>query len=578
MDIQKILLFPENGLNEELFFRTEKGKKHTSKENGCFIFRGSVIDLCTLFNCISIKKWRKYTYVKDIGIRVSGVGKITIQLFQYQYDGHAKQICNAQEIQIENGGIFFPELLDETEIVGLKIVALTDAYLKELSVFSNNESQCEDDPRIALNICTYHRDTCLKHNLEILTSEILNNPDSALYQKLQVFITDNGGNFKLSCLEHESIHLAHENELGSAGGFSCGAKRIISCADQRFTHLIFMDDDIQLSVNALERTYLFLRCLREEYKELTIGGSFMDANDPTIQIESGAVWNEGKVKSLKSGLDMTKLDAIVQNEQEEETSYMGWWYCCVPIICIEKRGYPAPVYFHCDDVEFGLRNPCQLTLNGVCVWHPSFETKPSSINKYYDIRNLAVVNAIHCPQYTKWKYLRSVWQKTIVELLRFRYKDAKLVLQGALDFCQGKEWILKHDSGELYRHYKEQGYTLSNIHEFAEDFDLESYRSASCTSDPKWKKYTKMIFANGIFLPSSRKAILPAFEPPVERFWLVKTVLNYNSYDKTGFLTKRSVKETIEILRKLLHCSAVIIKKFAFAEETWKEKVGKTDE
>ena len=107
--------------------------------------------------------------------------------------------------------------------------------------------------------------------------------------------------------------------------------------------------------------------------------------------------------------DMTSLQRCVVNEAEAEYDYVGWWYSCIPVTFINKSKLPLPLFIHRDDIEYGLRaNGEFILLNGICVWHEAFENKCPGTNEYYDIRNLAILNAIHDEKFTAKTILKKV--------------------------------------------------------------------------------------------------------------------------------------------------------------------------
>ena len=55
-----------------------------------------------------------------------------------------------------------------------------------------------------------------------------------------------------------------------------------------------------------------------------------------------------------------------------------------------------PFFIHGDDIEYGLRlNHSFILLNGIGVWHESFENKYQPVNIYYDTRNYLIINTLY---------------------------------------------------------------------------------------------------------------------------------------------------------------------------------------
>ena len=65
------------------------------------------------------------------------------------------------------------------------------------------------------------------------------------------------------------------------------------------THALLMDDDIVIEPEALVKTYQILTLLKDEYEDAFIGGAMLRLDKQAIQVEAGASWNGGWLKSLK---------------------------------------------------------------------------------------------------------------------------------------------------------------------------------------------------------------------------------------------------------------------------------------
>ena len=108
------------------------------------------------------------------------------------------------------------------------------------------------------------------------------------------------------------------------------------------------------------------------------------------------------------------------------------------------------MFIHRDDIEYGIRLGKLMTLNGIGVWHEAVIKKLPQMGEYYDIRNMAIVNAIH---YDDWDSLQ--WKKFLIKwvagnLLRGRYSYIYLNICAMLDFLKGEKWLEKTDGAEIH--------------------------------------------------------------------------------------------------------------------------------
>ena len=204
------------------------------------------------------------------------------------------------------------------------------------------------------------------------------------------------------------------------------------------THALLMDDDIVIEPEALVKTYQILTLLKDEYEDAFIGGAMLRLDKQAIQVEAGASWNGGWLKSLKHDLDLRKCDSCLYNEIEEYTEFNAWWYCCFPMKIVTPENLPMPIFIRGDDLEYGLRNMKTLILmNGICVWHEPFENKYSSFLEYYIMRNQLIDNAFHCPWYGARQLNRAILGHCFREVTFYRYKKCGSVSAGNQRFLKG---------------------------------------------------------------------------------------------------------------------------------------------
>lgn len=88
-----------------------------------------------------------------------------------------------------------------------------------------------------------------------MTKNIIDNPESLLYNKMEVFVVDNANDHKTLQFQNKKIHVFLQNQKGSAGGFTRGMMEITQ--NKNFTHCVVMDDDVRLYPAVIERLYLF---------------------------------------------------------------------------------------------------------------------------------------------------------------------------------------------------------------------------------------------------------------------------------------------------------------------------------
>lgn len=571
-DIQQIS-WPKVGIctEEKLYFRRGFQGCHyvCGQEKLCFEKSGTV-DFDTYFNCFSTAKWKKYTHVSSVYLRLRLCGAFQVLLLGYQYRNGSviRSVLKAEVFHSEQDAevtVGFPAI--ESLAYSFSLQALS-----KKSTFLGGSYCCPDEKHrrpidLALNICTYHREEFIRKTLLNLEKNVFSNPRSELYGHVHVYITDNGQTLVPEEVQCETVHLNSQNGFGSSGGFARGQLAIQKDqAAYALTHMIFMDDDILFDIDALRRTVHFLSLLKQEYWDYILGSSLLRLHAQAWQVEAGACWVDGRITSIKPGLNLTALDQVLFNELEEVPNYQGWWFCCVPLS--SAPALPMPVYFHRDDVEFGLRQKGFVYLNGICVWHDEFENKPSSTNEYYDKRNQLIVNAIHCPAYGCRVAMRDLFRDVLRKTIAYRYREADLILEGVQDFCRGIDWMLTYDGQEHHNELIEKGYHP----ESPTTLDFTKFEDNLCPSAPRSSFRKRLRSIAGVLLPANKTAMVPMHMPSISCFYRVKSAVNYNSATQTAYVTKKSFIESFFVLIRLFKTGLQMGLRFHTAVSQWRTR------
>lgn len=453
--ILQTLLFPDERICpiRELYYRTE----------------GTSLDFGTYFNSFSINKWKKYTNIRNLYFVFIAKGNFTIEFWDNNTSLNIKDFHfpNKKKIRLK-----VPYNKDSS------IIAFTFSYNTDIAYIYSGYYETDMDIhkpiKLAIGICTYRREKLLLKNIELLKNTILDNICSPLYDKVQLFISDNGRTLNPAEVEQNNIHIFPNCNAGGSGGFTRTLIEVLKHHDaESFTHIILMDDDVIIEPDSFIRTYALLSLIKEEYEDSIISGTMLRSDLMYVLHENGAVWDGSNPILSNPGLDLRKKESVYINEQITPADYAAWWYACYSLNVIKNNGLPLPIFFHGDDVEYGLRiNADVITLNGICVWHDPFENKRASMLSYYDIRNILLINACYQPLRGIKGAVKLTFRRIIPLILRYRYKDAKLLCLGIEDFCRGIDWLKKQKPEPLNTKVIRLGYEMKPIGELTTDHDV----------------------------------------------------------------------------------------------------------
>lgn len=582
MLIQKIL-YPDNEIcNEtEMFFRgTSADSIH---KNSLQLKSNETVFLNTYFNSFPISKWKKYTNLSNLEFHFVADCNCNVQVYHETATIDKKAINELQrtrnatfdEISEKNKEFISTkktEILATVEISNSKskhhhIVNIPELYndgLIYVSITTEANTEISDagwhtnisDEQInkikfAIGICTYKREEFLKANVSKVMNNILNNKNSCLNNKIEVYIADNGQTLPTDCFDSPFVHTYPNLNLGGSAGFTRTIiESMLNDNGKAFSHIILMDDDIVLSTDVLERSYQFLCFLKPEYNKSMLGGAMLLKDKRYLQYENGAFFDGSNQFQQQNYLfDLRSENCITANLINNKANYQAWWYCCIPSTIISNNNLPLPFFIHSDDVEYGIRNSNHelILLNGICTWHPSFINKNSLWTYYYDIRNYLITSVIH--GYNKKIIMLCIVRAFIARTLFHQYVHTNILNKAITDFLRGSDFFINQDALSLQNQlslYKYKTITPEELHLNIQE--IEFYKN------PHEPIITALKQFFSYFFPANNKLVVCDIND-LEQFYVGRRIYAYNASNNVGFLLERDFK-------KLLILSISFVAKF----------------
>ena len=421
----------------------------TAMSNGSLcIQKGETLRFDTYFNAFFYGAYVRYSVLESITLTMSVSGDCEASLVQLDSQGNL-QILFTIRTKGENRTISFPSLLFSSlpsdGMIYPQLTALSNsAYLHSGSYVS--EVHTPNAVRVAAVICTYHREAYVERNLNIIRSELFSQLEPAA-QALDVFVVDNGKT--LSFDNTDRLKLFPNKNYGGSGGFTRGLIEALRCGD-KYTHVLFMDDDISFEPETILRTIRLLQVLKPSEKPVAIGGQMLLENQPTLQFECGSSYVGGYLRPNNQGLDLSSAENLLLNSLPKPCQYNAWWYNCFPLSAVKKIGLPLPLFIKTDDIEYGLRMKADIILlNGIGIWHMAFAQKYSPHLEYYIKRNELLVSCLHNSG--------AGILPAVIKLLRSSFKAAFwgerrnlfFIIKGYQDFLQGPDFFLYIEEDQL---------------------------------------------------------------------------------------------------------------------------------
>lgn len=563
-------IFPKEDIctESELYIKKEQGAFQVEldgialKETGNYSF-------FTYFNSFSLEKWMRYSDISDLTFCAEMTGSGKIRLCQAVMQGQqvvtrellletyhtcaCLEVCLSVPKEVQEGILYVEVETDERTFMHNARFETGTPQSRQVS--------------IAVGICTFRREEYVRKTLQNLRDAFFNQPDSVLYDHLQVYVSDNGNTLPWEEISNTHIHCFPNKNAGGASGFTRAMLEALKDQNRKqYTHFLFMDDDITIEPEVFYRTYCLLSMLSENYYDAAIGGALLRKDLPWIQHASGEVWATDKVSFTKRGYDLSQEKDLLANEEIVPVDYNGWWYYCIPFSEETAKDLPLPFFIHMDDIEYGLRFSGKIIYcNGIGVWHDAFDHRKSSSMEYYDMRNLLIMNALRRPEYT-WKQARKrVWKHLIFQRLKYRYRDAELTIRGVEDYCKGISFLKTQDPVALHQEIMKQGYgwmeQTEGLDRLKPDWREKEVVDRAMRQS-KVRNRRQFLSLNGWLLPAKRQEEAVPMGVSIGALYRVKRVLYYDPETGKGFWTERKYKELILLLRDMCYVSRLLRKQY----------------
>lgn len=461
---------PVAKVSEGLYLRICRGSVVTRREN-IAVRPDTEVDTNTYFGRFPASYWQRWTVVDEVAVElvVSGSGRIAVVATDLNGDER----------------VVATELVNDARAEAITLIAKVDKFIDAGALFVRITTQDAElvverlrwtvlsPPRLrptAVVICTYNRvDDCL-NTLAALAAD-----PAALDVVDAVYVVDQGSDPVQSRVErfaevsdalHGRLRYLRQPNLGGAGGFSRGMYEVLGMSagsdgavsdgivsdgavSVEHANVLLMDDDVLLEPDLVIRLTAFAN---RTVQPTLVGGQMLRLFHPNYLFH-GAEWADmdelvpGRViENAVDDLDLLGVDDkgkrnITRLERRVDADYNAWWSCLIPAEVIQSIGYPLPLFFQWDDIEFGYRARKQgfatVTLPGAGLWHADFDWKDlDEWNRYFSIRNAMVCAALH-GRLTPVRTARVLLAQIVRNLLAMQYGLTATIIKAAEDFLVG---------------------------------------------------------------------------------------------------------------------------------------------
>ncbi|MEO8243066.1 MAG: hypothetical protein ABI832_12210 [bacterium] len=379
------VIYPEAGLCTEvnMYFHANGQATYSDASEALSLDEKTVVHFDSYFNALNIGKWHATCQPEGLYLGLLGRGRVMVRVFHAIPDRSWEMLCDTP---------YTLSPLSETliDLSHYTKTAVTGIIYFEIHAISRGvqllgaryavPGKINPDVKLCLSITTFRREAEVENTAKRM-ARFFKTSDFAAQMHLNIVDNGNSANIIHS---PKITHIPNAN-LGGAGGFTRG---LIEAEAAGFSHVLFMDDDAAIPMEALHRAYAFLTLSKDP--KATVSGAMISNSDKWRMWENGAIFDRN-CRPQFSGVDLRNWSEVMNMEfasaaYRSPKAYGGWWFFAFPIKQVTH--YPFPFFVRGDDINFSLANDFNITtLNGVVSFAEDFSDKESPMTLYLDLRN-----------------------------------------------------------------------------------------------------------------------------------------------------------------------------------------------
>jgi galactofuranosylgalactofuranosylrhamnosyl-N-acetylglucosaminyl-diphospho-decaprenol beta-1,5/1,6-galactofuranosyltransferase len=415
---------------------------------------GSELSFATYFNAFPASYWQRWSVLRSVVLRLTVSGDCRIDVYRSKADGESMHVTGT----LHEGG-------ERTLEFELDLQSFVDGGWYWFDVTTDGPTTVRDagwyapeaapEPtRLAVGICTYNRPVDAVAALESLSE------DDTVRELLELVVVADQGNQHVRDAERfplvrerlgDRLRIVEQPNLGGSGGFARTMHEAFTASEA--THLVLLDDDIQLEPDSILRARAFAAYLSSP---ALVGGQMLALQDRSVLHSMGEIvdrssffWRNAPNTEYFHDFGEETLRETPDLHRRIDVDYNGWWMCLVPREVFDSIGMPLPVFIKWDDAEYGLRafdaGFPTVTLPGTAIWHLSWGDKDdaSDWQAYFHIRNRLIAAALHSPHEHGGSMIREMIKHDLRFLITLQYSTVELHQMAYRDFLAGPDGLFE---------------------------------------------------------------------------------------------------------------------------------------
>ena len=439
-----------------MYFRTENTRKpaFTLEKPGSLVLgKRETIAFSTYFGAFSLSTWCNVAKIDEVTVCLRVIGKALVRILHVNPDGSSMELSqtlidvrSSDSSEAHVTMIPLKGLSGKEGILYPEITALEDGVIFEGLEYATTEPS-RFPVRLAIIMTTFKREDYVLKNIQKISELILKFPGT-----MELIVVDNGQTLEKGKAV-DGVRILPNKNYGGSGGFARGLLEALD-SEKKFTHFLFCDDDIEIEIESIRRTFHLWEYLAEDS---VVGGAMLTMKN---MVRDSSIYEIGswmdpatgkfeKISTLpEAQLDSSQVSDLIKHDRPKKINYYGWWFFSFSRFVVERVGFPLPLFVRGDDVEYGIR--CRksglkfVSLLGIGVWHEVFSVKRLGlIMDFYSMRNKRIINLIHGEDLGRKNLVYSSFVNISKNLFSLRYKKAKMEATGFSELLRGPERLME---------------------------------------------------------------------------------------------------------------------------------------
>ncbi len=463
--LQRVLMpRPADQLKVRALYLDEvnSGRAKVRDRFGVELRAGWEVSFATYFNAFPASYWRRWSVLDSVILQVTVSGMCRVDVYRSKPDGESMHVTGATHDGPERTLEFELDLGPFIDGGWYWFDVTTDEPTTVLNAGWYAPQAAEQEPRLAVGMCTYNRPVDAVAALEALVQ------DDTVRDQLHLVVVADQGNKNVRDADHypavahalgDRLRVIQQPNLGGSGGFARTMHESFTRSEA--THIVLLDDDIQLEPDSILRARAFAAYAKDP---VLVGGQMLALQDRSVLHAMGEIvdrsnffWRNAPNTKYFHDFGEASLRESPDLHRRIDVDYNGWWMCLIPKVVVEAIGMPLPLFIKWDDAEYGLRAFAAgfptVSLPGAAIWHLSWGDKDdaSDWQAYFHIRNRLAAAALHSPHDHGGRMFRDMLKHDLRFLITLQYSTVELHQMAYRDFLAGPEKLFEGMPGSVVR-------------------------------------------------------------------------------------------------------------------------------